>query len=112
METRPSQTNKLNMPAYTMFLLSTTISQLGSLYLDLVGTMDNINIERKMVIYAEAIRIACFHLEQSYLCPRSYLNPHVIRNRNYIQSRNRGTPYKEGTGQRRCMFSKEKRMIH
>ena len=111
MEIGLGQTNELNRHAYTTFPLSATMSHLGMLHLDLVGTMDNQNIERKRVIYAKAIQAACLHLEQLYL-PKSYLNPHVIKNNNSIQSRNRGTPYKKGTGQRRCMLSKEERMLY
>ena len=84
METELAQTNKLNRPAYTTFPLSTTINQLELLHMDLVGTMDNINIERKMVIYMEAIWTTSVHLEQSYLRPKSYSNPHVIGNMNSI----------------------------
>ena len=84
MGSRRSQTSELNRPAYTLFPLSSTISQLGILYLDPVWTMDVRNIDKKMIAHVEAIQIACLYLEQLYLCPISYINPHVIRNNNYI----------------------------
>ena len=47
MEIGLGQSNELNRHAYTTFPLRTTMSHLGMLHLDLVGTMDNQNIERR-----------------------------------------------------------------
>ena len=63
MGSRHSQTSELNRPAYSLFPLSSAISQLGLLYLDLVGTMDVRNIDKKRIAHVEAIQIACLYLE-------------------------------------------------
>ena len=106
------QSSELNRFAHTIFHISTTPSQLELLHLDLMESVHEENLVRKRLIYAEAIRTACHYLRQSYQHPISHINPYMIKTRNSIQSRNRGTPYKERIGKRRCLFSKEERMLH